>query len=137
MRWLVLALLATPAAAETVVAARTIRSQTVLGPADLAVIDGEVPGAAIALDEVLGLEARVILYAGRPVLLDQVGPPALVDRNQVVELTFREGALTITAEGRSLGRGGVGDTVRVMNLASKKTVTGLIMDDGSIVVRRP
>jgi flagella basal body P-ring formation protein FlgA len=137
MRWLALMLLATPVAAETVVAARTVRGQALIGPDDVRVAEGDVPGAAIALDEVVGQEARMMLYAGRPVLLSQVGPPALVERNQLVELTFQSGPLTITAEGRALGRAGAGDDVRVMNLASKKTVTGLVMDDGSIVVGRP
>jgi flagellar basal body P-ring formation protein FlgA len=38
------------------------------------------------------------------------------------------------ADGRALGRAGIGDVVRVMNLGSRQTVSGLVLADGSIVV---
>lgn len=134
---LAIALIAAPAQADTVVAAKTIRSQALIGADDVKIVSGDVPGTAISLDEVVGLETRAILYAGRPVRLDQIGPPAVIERNQIVSLTYQRGAMTIIADGRSLARGGVGDEIRVMNLASKKTITGRIADDGSVVVGRP
>lgn len=125
-----------PAAADTVVAARTLRVQALIGPADLAVIPGELPGTAGAPDELIGLEARAILYPGRPIRLDQVGPPAVIDRNAVVPLLFAAGGLAIATEGRALDRAGVGDRVRVMNLDSKKIVTGRVREDGAVEVGR-
>jgi flagellar basal body P-ring formation protein FlgA len=76
----------------------------------------------------------VTLYAGRPIPLSALGPPALVERNQVVTLVFQRGGLEIRAEGRALGRGGEGDTIRIMNLASRNTVTGWVTGDGLIHV---
>jgi flagella basal body P-ring formation protein FlgA len=136
MRLAVLVLLASavPAPADTVVAARTIRSLSLIGAEDLALVAGEVAGAATRLDEVVGLEARVMLYPGRPIRLDQLGMPAVVERNQVVTLLYQAGGLTIETEGRALARAGVGDSLRVMNLASKKTVTGRVRDDGAVEV---
>ena len=131
-----LVIAASPATADTVVAARTIRSLAIIAPADLALIEGEIPGTAIATDELVGMEARTVLYPGRPIRFDQVGPPALVDRNEIVTLIFHSGALTIATEGRSLARGGLGDSLRVMNLASKKTVTGYVRADGAVEVRQ-
>ncbi|MEM9126779.1 MAG: flagella basal body P-ring formation protein FlgA, partial [Pseudomonadota bacterium] len=43
--------------------------------------------------------------------------------------------LSITTEGRALGRGAAGDRIRVMNLSSRTTVTGLIRPDGQIEVK--
>jgi flagella basal body P-ring formation protein FlgA len=63
-----------------------------------------------------------------------LGPPALVDRNQIVALDFRAGGLSIRAEGRALARGGAGDVIRVMNLASRTTVSGRIRPDGVVDV---
>lgn len=127
-------LLATPSAADTLIAKRTIRSQAILGPEDVAVIPETVIGALISPDEALGQEARVVLYAGRPIMAQDVGPPAIVERNQIVPLTYAQGGLRILAEGRSLGRAGVGDTVRVMNLASKTVLSGRVTPDGSVSV---
>jgi hypothetical protein len=44
------------------------------------------------------------------------------------------GSLAILAEGRSLARGGEGETIRAMNLTSRATVTGRIGPDGAILV---
>lgn len=85
-RWLILSLavlMGVPAAAETLVAARTIRAQAILTAEDLNLTPGSTPGALSRPEEAIGLESRVILYAGRPILADQVGPPAL-DRKSVV-----------------------------------------------------
>ncbi|MGH1369707.1 MAG: flagellar basal body P-ring formation chaperone FlgA [Maritimibacter sp.] len=127
-------LLALPADADTVVAARNLRSQSIITAQDVKVIPDDVPGSYIALEEVLGQEARVVLYAGRPIRIEDVGPPAIVDRNQIVTVLFHTGALQIAAEGRSLSRGGIGDRVRIMNLSSRQIITGFVREDGQIVV---
>jgi flagella basal body P-ring formation protein FlgA len=130
-----LALLAAPpAAAETLVALRTIRAQTVIGPGDVGLAPGVTPGALTQPEQALGLEARVALYPGRPIHPADLGPPALVERNARVTLVFRSGALTITAEGRALSRAAAGEAVRVMNLSSRATVTGTVEPDGRVAV---
>lgn len=133
---LALAVAAGPAAAEAVSAARAIRAQTVISAADLTVVDQDVPGAVLRLEDAAGLEARVTLYPGRPILLSQIGPPAIVERNQMVQMVYARGPLAIFAEGRALDRGGAGDRVRVMNLGSKQIVTGAVGADGRIEVGR-
>ena len=60
---------------------------------------------------------------------------SLVDRNEIVALSFKSGGLAILTEGRALARGGVGDRIRVMNLASRTTVTGTITRPGEVEVR--
>ena len=72
---------------------------------------------------------------GRPVRAVDVGPPAIVDRNDLVVLVFNRQPLSISTEGRALGRGAVGERIRVMNLSSRTTVTGLIRPDGQIEVK--
>lgn len=129
-------LLAPPAWADTVFAARTIRAQSVLTAQDIALRAIEVAGAVTSPDQVIGKEARVALYAGRPIRPGDVGPPAIVDRNQIVPLVYNSNGLIINAEGRALQRAGAGEYVRVMNLASRSTVMGLVMADGRVAVSR-
>jgi len=122
--------------ADTVVAARTIRAESIILPADLAMSSDDLSnGFSRALD-IIGQESRVILYAGRPILVGDIGPPAIVTRNQIVRLQFTGAGLNITTEGRALERGAVGDRVRVMNLASRATLFGQVQEDGSIKVTR-
>lgn len=133
-RGVLLLLLATPALAESVVATRTLRPNTVIGPDDLTVVDAALPGALSDPALALGLETRVAIYAGRPVLQADLGTPTLVQRNQVVSLVYLAGSLAISAEGRALARGSEGETVRVINLASRTTVSGRIGPDGAVYV---
>jgi flagella basal body P-ring formation protein FlgA len=119
---------------EMLVATRTLRAMTEIVPGDVAVVAGDHPGALRSPEEAVGLEARVVIYAGRPILPSDLGPAATVERNGIVPLLFRRGGLTILAEGRSLGRGGPGDTIRVMNLSSRSTVSGRIGPDGVVHV---
>ena len=128
------ALAAGPAAADTVVALRTLRAQTVIGQGDVGLEPGNVSGAAERLDEVIGREARVALYKDRPVLVGDTAAPALIDRNQIVPFLFVAGPLVIAAEGRALERGGEGDLIRIMNTTSRTTVNGMVMADGSVAV---
>jgi len=130
----ILALLAAPVTADTLVAARTVRSHAIITPDDITIKDVAIPGALTFPEEAIGQEARVVLYAGRPIRPGDIGPAAIVDRNQIVRLIFQSGSLQIVTEGRSLGRGGVGDFIRVMNLSSRTTVSGIIAADGSVTV---
>ena len=123
-----------PAAADTLLAARTIRSRAIIGPADLQVAAQHVPGTLSDPGQAIGQEARVILYAGRPIRPEDVGPPAVIERNSIVTLVYAHGGLEISAEGRALGRAGIGDRLRVMNLASRTTVSGRVTGSGTVRV---
>lgn len=127
-------LAANQAWADTILAARTIRPGTVITARDLVVKQGNIPGMASDPSQLVGLEARVSLYAGRPIALADTGPPALVQRNQIVALVFKAKGLVISAEGRSLSRASAGELVRVMNLSSRTTVSGRVLPDGRILV---
>lgn len=130
-----LAMTGVMANADTLVAVRTIRSQTILTAADVTVVQNDLPGELNRPEQVDGLEARVVLYEGRAISSSDIGPAAIIDRNQIVTLVFAKGPLSIATEGRALARGGVGDTIRVMNLGSRNTVTGTVAPDGSVIVR--
>lgn len=131
-----LALLAGPVAADTLIAARTIPAQAVIGPADIALRGETTPGALSDPVLAVGMEARVALYAGRPIRPGDLGPPAVVERNQLVTLIYEGNGLAISTEGRALGRAGPGDVIQVMNLSSRMTVTAQIAADGTAHVSR-
>lgn len=127
--------LASPAVADVVLATRTLRAGTQIAATDLALGAGIAPpGAAQHPDEVMGLEARVTLYAGRPIPLASMTEPAMVERNQLVTLLFQVGGLEIRAEGRALARGAGGEEVRVMNLGSRNAVFGTVVAPGLVRV---
>ncbi|NIZ11880.1 flagellar basal body P-ring formation chaperone FlgA [Phaeobacter sp. HF9A] len=127
-------LCAQSALADILVPVRTIRAKEIISAEDLMFKNTQSPGALSNPQEVIGQEARIALYASRPIHPGDIGPPAIVDRNDMVKLVFSQGGLEITTEGRSLGRGAEGEYIRVMNLSSRTTVTGRIRADGNIEV---
>lgn len=133
-RLLVLLLLPAPSWADALVATRLIRATEVVREADVAVQRRHIPGAASDPVQVVGLEARVAIYPGRPVRLADLGPAAVVERNETVTMVYRTGGLTILSEGRALGRAALGDTVTVMNLASRQSVQGHVTSYGQVEV---
>lgn len=136
MRWaLILAtsLVASPLAAEMIVPTRTIRPQEIIAAEDLVVAEdsGE---SNVGMHDLIGQEARVALYPGRPLRLSDVGPPTIITRNQIVQMVYVSVGLEIVTEGRSLERASIGEQVKVMNLGSRNTVSGVVRPDGKISV---
>lgn len=134
LRLVAFLMFAQPAFAESVVATRTIRAKSLIAPEDLTLVSAELPGALGDPALAIGQEARVSIYAGKPVKLGDFGPPTLVQRNQLVTLIYSTGGLSIATEGRALDRGSEGEELRVINLHSKNTVTGRIGPDGAVYV---
>ena len=130
--WFLLA--AGPVCADSLVATRPIRAASTITAQDVTLVEAEIAGALTDVAAAVGQEARIAIYPGRPVRAADLGPPAVIERNQIVPLAYRTGSLTILTEGRALARGGVGDVIKVMNLASRTTVSGLIGPDGLIDV---
>lgn len=120
--------------AESVVVVRTLPAHTRISVEDLAFVDAQIPGALTEVGPAIGQETRITIYAGRPLRAQDIQPPALVERNQIVSLIYLSGGLSIRAEGRALQRGAEGEWVRAMNLASKSTVSGRVAPDGQILV---
>ncbi|WP_172330254.1 flagellar basal body P-ring formation chaperone FlgA [Mangrovicoccus sp. HB161399] len=141
MRSLLLAMIlvsATPAAAplraDVVVTARPVRSGTVLGPSDILLQEGDMGGALSDPGAAIGMQTVRNLFPGSPIAPEDLQRPHIVTRNQEVTMIFENGLLSISTEGRALDGGAAGDTIRVTNVNSRKTVTGKVMPDGSISV---
>lgn len=120
--------------AESVLALRNLRAETVISAADIRRSDTAVAGGVTDPAAAIGMETRVNIYKGRPVMTHELAPPALVERNQVITLNYDHAGLAIATEGRALDRGSVGERIRVMNLSSRTTVFGRITADGAVAV---
>lgn len=131
---LLLLVLPMPVFADALVATRLIRATEVVREGDVAVQSGHIPGAASDPVQVVGLEARVAIYPGRPVRLADLAPAAVIERNDSVVMVYRQAGLTILSEGRALGRAALGDTVTVMNIASRQSVQGRVTSFGQVEV---
>jgi len=121
------------AAAGDVVATRTLRIGSILTEADLRARD---PRDRVRIDGMVGQEVRRVIYAGRPVAEGDLGPPTLVQRNDVVVMVYSVGVLDMRTEGRALDRGGKGEVIDVMTLSSRQKVRATVTGPGRVQVRR-
>ncbi len=81
-----------------------------------------------------GMAARRALSLGRPLSENDIEPPRLVLRNTRVTLVFSAPGMVMTARGRSLDDGALGDTVKVMNVSSNRMIEGIVQSNGDVAV---
>ena len=129
---LILALLPLSVAADEIAAARNLPAGTILTHADLVVTTTARVGLAPA--DAVGKQLRSAVYRGRPISARHLTAPTVVNRNQLITLTYEDAALRIETEARALGAGGEGDLIRVMNLSSRATLMARINVDGTATV---
>ncbi len=79
------------------------------------------------------MQTRRMLHAGQTVRGDDVRRPVLVTKGQTVTMLFRAPGVELTAMGRAMGEGGVGETVTVQNPVSFRMITGSITGPGTVV----
>lgn len=89
---------------------------------------------ALRAEDAIGKEARRMLPAGVPLRASDVAPPTLVHRGDTVTLSLRSGPLSISAPGRALDNAGGGEVVRVVNLATSRTLDGRVRAAGEVEV---
>ncbi|PWC57320.1 flagellin biosynthesis protein FlgA [Azospirillum sp. TSH7] len=120
---------------------RRIRPGEIIEASDLTTIrlslDRAGAGFIASADSLIGQSPRRQLSTGRLVQVGSVGAPIVVQRNRPVTLVYEDGALLLAARGRALQEGGVGDTVRVMNIASSTVVTGTVTGAETVSVSGP
>ncbi|WP_018148346.1 flagellar basal body P-ring formation chaperone FlgA [Henriciella marina] len=115
----------------SVVANDVIRSGSAITPAMIATEDG----APVYDSPLIGREVRRTVYAGKEVTMDNTQSPRLVSRNQVVTVKFIQGGLEISTTARAMEEGGLNDTVSVLNINSRKMVTGVVQSGGWVLAQ--
>jgi flagella basal body P-ring formation protein FlgA len=85
--------------------------------------------------KLVGMTPRQRLRAGDPVRENDTRPPVLVTRNSTVTIVLQTGYLTLTAQGRAVEDGAKGDTIRVTNLQSKKTIEATVAGPDFVTVQ--
>ncbi|KCZ51045.1 hypothetical protein HY29_06745 [Hyphomonas beringensis] len=116
----------------SLVATEVIRAGDTLSPANVSTESGD---AAASDDPVMGREVRRTVYVGQEVTLDDTRPARLIRRNQVVTVKFVSGSLEITTTGRAMGEGTQDESISVLNLSSKKIVSGIVQEGGWVLVQ--
>ena len=119
-----------------VVPAHDINRGDTISESDLtyATVDGAqlISGIPTKMDEVKGMQARRTLSAGQAFRSDDVRRPIVITKGQTVTMEFEEPGVQLTAMGRAMSEGGVGDTVTVQNPASYRMISAIVTAPGTV-----
>jgi flagella basal body P-ring formation protein FlgA len=95
----------------------------------------EVGADAATRERALGMQMRRPMHAGQPLRAADLVKPDLVQRDQAVTIIFQTAGLYLTTRGKALDNGTEGDIVSVLNIQSKRTVTGTVTGRGQVTIQ--
>jgi len=95
----------------------------------------EVAGEPAARDRSIGMQLRRPMRAGTPIRVADIVKPDFVVRDQAVTIIYQVPGLYLTTRGKAIESGAEGDTVSVLNMQSKRTLTGIVTGRGQVTVQ--
>ena len=113
-----------------VVAAKPLPRGTVLTP------EVVVASADADLAAYVGRQLVRPAFEGRVIALSDLADPDLVDRQSPVTVEFRRGALALSAPGRALSAGSLGEVVTVLIDRRRRPVRARVTGAGMVEVSR-
>jgi flagella basal body P-ring formation protein FlgA len=122
---------------EAAVLARDVERNEVIKSSDVQVArrpKAEVGGDLAARDRAVGMQARRQLRAGQALKTTDLAKPDLVQRDQNVTLIYESAGLYLTIRGKAQDNGTEGDVVSVLNLQSKRVVSGTVIGRGQVSI---
>ncbi len=123
---------------EMVVATRQILAGTVLSAGELAIQKQDIALSAghhiQRVADAVGKKSRTTIRAGHPVRNDQLVSVPVIISGQLVTIVLERPGLRLTVAGRAKSSGGVGDLIRVENLASRRELPARVVDSSTVEV---
>ncbi len=116
----------------------TLTRGTLISTEDLSFIEmksADIKGDIVLnVDQIIGRTARNNLNPGRLIRLTDTEIPVSIKRGQKINLIYKSGHLELTAIGRSMQDGRIGDVIRVTNGDSNKNLQGTILANNQVEI---
>ncbi len=116
-----------------------MKTGDIIGSSDIDWI--EIPEKTITGDVVLDADSLIgktparMLLASKQIRLRDVTSPQLVDRGEEITIQYKDGPVQLTIKGKALQNGAMGDVIRVLNVASNRSVMAQVTDDKVVLVQ--
>ena len=94
----------------------------------------EIGGDAASRSAAVGMQMRRQLRAGQALRTADLAKPDLVQRDDNVTLIYESPGIYLTIRGKAIDGGTEGDVVSVINLQSKRTVSGVVIGRGQVAI---
>ncbi len=89
-------------------------------------------GTITAMNDLVGMQARRTLRAGETLRTEDVRRPTLVTKGSTVSMSFEAPGIVLTATGKAMSEGGLGETVTVQNPASYRMISAVVVGPGQV-----
>jgi flagellar basal body P-ring formation protein FlgA len=122
---------------EATLVMRNVERNEILKLSDLVVErrpKAEVGTDVAPRERAVGMQVRRQIRAGQAIKTADLVKPDLVQRDQSVTLTYEAPGIYLTMRGKALDNGADGDVVTVMNLQSKRTLSGTVTGRGQVSI---
>ena len=84
--------------------------------------------------ELIGKAAKRRLSAGKAIRISDVEAPVVIGKGALITIIYEASGMRLTAEGRALMDGGMGERIRVINTRSNQTVNAVIEGPSQVKV---
>jgi flagella basal body P-ring formation protein FlgA len=85
-------------------------------------------------DAIIGMAARHALREGAAVALHDVAPAQVIHKDEMISVSFAADGLVLTLQAKALDNAVVGQSLSVVNVASKKVIQAVASGPGQAVV---
>lgn len=125
------------ATVEVLTYARSLAAGDIIQPADVVWAGVQThlapSGGPQDAEAVIGLTARRALRAGAPVTSRDLASPQVIARNDMVQVSFVSGGVTLTVTGRATRDAALGEAVPIINTTSGRTIDAVASGPGRAV----
>ena len=90
--------------------------------------------AILSQQQLVGMTVRRAVRPEKPINSNEVMEPIIVAKGSSVTMVVRSGPILLTAAGRALENGSLGETIRILNAKSRLTVDAKVVSAGQVEI---
>lgn len=92
-------------------------------------------GVVLDISLLVGMTTRRPVRVGEPIRQRDLRQPVVVPKNSLVSIVYQTERMLLTAQGRALEDGALGNVVRIMNTKSNTVINAVVAAPGRVTVR--
>ncbi|SCA57883.1 Flagellar basal body P-ring biosynthesis protein FlgA [Candidatus Terasakiella magnetica] len=91
-------------------------------------------GVITELQDVVGMTPKRSLRPEQPIRTMDIQRPVIVPKGSVVTIILKKPGMTLTSKGRAMENGADGDTIRINNTKTKRTIDAIVIGSSMVTV---
>jgi len=84
--------------------------------------------------QIIGLSPKRVLQANRAMTTAEIEAPVIVTKNSIVTVQLRSPGMLLTARAKAVANGAMGETIRVVNTSSNRTLDAVVIGPGTVAI---